>query len=773
MRKLFIIPFILVIFLGCFSPVLDVHAEGAIQGNTFTGSALPQANLSDGTLTPASQGSQAVSQQEGAISGWNPVSVISSLISLFFGTIADVVIRIAGFFVWLPAVLLNLVIDISVINMGSIVNNMDAIEGSWSALRDISNLIFIFVLLYVSIATVLRLSSFGTMRLIRNVILVALFINFSLFFTKVIIDTSNLLALEMYNRTGIADTGAGNKFSEAILTATRLSTIYSLDTSNLQGSGALFNDSIAYKAEGVLSDTTRLLLITVGGSVFLLVLSFVLFAATILFANRFVTLILLMVFSPLAYLAMILPQTQGYARTWWHALFAQAFFAPLFFALMFVVLKIVQSESFAQMAVVSGGSFSDVFISGSVASVGIVLNFVVVIILLNASLIIAQSLGIKGSSSIITLGKNIKGRLLANTVGRTALGSIAATGSITRGIQRRLESNAVGRGITGSLKTLNRLTGDVPSGVVGVVRQGIKRGVQSVADSKFGGTVSYKDINKEIYTYNTEVNVATKKQEINSFAWRIDKEKDPTKKEALKSELQGILNSISDKQILEIGKSNLVKMADMLKDKQIDAIKKSDEFSEADKEEISKARIKGLVDVLDNGGSVAEIKAELAKFSSKAKDEFIPDLMQQYPDAYIVGPETVSGGEFESMMKSKDLTGEQKKQLSENRFKGITEALGGLDGKGSVNSKRVEELMEKLTPKDVANLPDILKSNAELLKHITTRHIKAMIEEGIEPSVSAEIRRNLKAPDLTSTQEDRHNEIIEYITNGLGKGMFA
>ena len=59
--------------------------------------------------------------------------------------------------------------------------------------------IFILVLLYVAIQTILGLSH-ETKTVIINVIIMALLINFSMFFTKVVIDSSNILALVFYNK---------------------------------------------------------------------------------------------------------------------------------------------------------------------------------------------------------------------------------------------------------------------------------------------------------------------------------------------------------------------------------------------------------------------------------------------------------------------------------------------------------------------------------------------------------------------------------------------
>jgi len=79
-----------------------------------------------------------------------------------------------------------------------VINSKFANDG-WEIVRGIANITFIFILLYIAFAVILQLTTFNTKKVLANLIIVALLINFSLFFTKVIIDASNILALTIYN----------------------------------------------------------------------------------------------------------------------------------------------------------------------------------------------------------------------------------------------------------------------------------------------------------------------------------------------------------------------------------------------------------------------------------------------------------------------------------------------------------------------------------------------------------------------------------------------
>ena len=64
-------------------------------------------------------------------------------------------------------------------------------------------------MLYIAISTILNLHGFNTKSTIINVIVIGLFINFSLFATQVIIDSSNIMARVFYNSDAIKITEKG------------------------------------------------------------------------------------------------------------------------------------------------------------------------------------------------------------------------------------------------------------------------------------------------------------------------------------------------------------------------------------------------------------------------------------------------------------------------------------------------------------------------------------------------------------------------------------
>ena len=80
------------------------------------------------------------------------------------------------------------------------------VDEGWKVVRDISNIFFIFVLLYLAASIVMGIKIAEVKKKIVAVIVVALLINFSLFISRVLIDASNIFARIFYNNIEVVQT---------------------------------------------------------------------------------------------------------------------------------------------------------------------------------------------------------------------------------------------------------------------------------------------------------------------------------------------------------------------------------------------------------------------------------------------------------------------------------------------------------------------------------------------------------------------------------------
>ncbi len=457
----------------------------------------------------------------------------------------------------LSGILLNAALN-ATLHISDLVNKVPAIGLTWRTIRDFSSIFFIFLLIYASISTILGLKGTTPKQLIVNIVMCGLLINFSLFFTKVIIDTSNVVSLGFYNAiapdNATADGGISNIFSQSL----RVVTVYN-PTGVQKAAKADFEKRVG---PGMFL-----------GSIVMFIAAGSFFVVSIMLIVRIAILIILMAFSPLYFLSLVLPATGEMSSKWLKLLTGQALFAPIYLAIIYVVMRIVSSPQFGSM--MYGGdanpSFSQAFIDGG--AVGVVLNYIIVIILLNMALVVARQFGTMGGDYS---GKAIKWfqKLGSDTIkGTTSFGMRHGVGRVASKFDDRLANTHFGNSsIVRSLRSIS---------------------TTPLAKSKFGGSKSYQDVKKlrkEIDSKEREIN---KMQDVTALARLPDTE--PKKLENLRKAIKDLNNkAISSMSMKELSQPII---AAHLTQSQLDDIKKG-EMSDEDKDKITSARKSGLMQIL-------------------------------------------------------------------------------------------------------------------------------------------------------------------------------
>ncbi len=335
-----------------------------------------------------------------------------------------VLLPLAGWITTLTGLLLNFVVNATVVHMADKLAQCpigvtpcsgigDVINTTWTTVRDVANMMFIFALLYTAILTIFGQGNYK--RTILNLIIAAILINFSLFFTKVIIDFGNLVALLFYHHIigpqlpgdSAFDTGISN----ALMDQLHLTSIW--------------------KSTGVLNGS-RLVTIGVMGTIFALIAAFVFLAVAIMFVIRFVVLIFVLILSPLMFLGLILPGQKGVTKQWLDALVGQTFFAPIYFFLTWIVVQLGQglyntlgiAASDTTASALAGTYDASGKFIGTTSTFGILLNFVMMIAFLIMSLVISKKYADKSGSLVSGATKWATGFAIGTTskFGRATLG---------------------------------------------------------------------------------------------------------------------------------------------------------------------------------------------------------------------------------------------------------------------------------------------------------------------------------------------------------------
>jgi len=369
--------------------------------------------------------------------GVNPMACAAST--------ANIALQITSYLVGISGGLMDIAINQTVVEMADWVDSIDVVDAAWEILRDIANLTFIFILLYIAIQTILGLNTQSTYQAIAYTIMIGLLMNFSLFFTQVVIDTSNVIATRFYDNIKTED--PSNTVATQLLASVKLPSVYGNPPASSPNPtwGQIFVTGF-------------------GGVVLFIIVAFSFLAVSILLIIRFVILIMLMILSPLAFTAYILPKTRGYFMMWLDRLLKECFWVPAYFVLLYIAMRI--AATLHQAINTSGGDLNNALANPTSPGGGeTLLHFFVIIFFFVAALIISQKVGATGASTAVSIGskwgKSGRGMLTAGAgaatmgaagfAGRQSIGRLGAgiaesealKGAQARGGLRGLTARAV------------------------------------------------------------------------------------------------------------------------------------------------------------------------------------------------------------------------------------------------------------------------------------------------------------------------------------------
>ncbi|HEV3245198.1 MAG TPA: hypothetical protein VG102_02490 [Candidatus Paceibacterota bacterium] len=291
---------------------------------------------------------------------YSPATCIGRSISTFLGT---TIIWLASWVLTWAGLLFNVVVTNTVLQFGNLVTPgvLNAINIAWSAFRDLSNIVIIGMFTFIAIATILGSVNYGAKKMISRVLIVAVLINFSLLFTKLIIDVSNVTAVQFLSAAAKSSNCSGCTQLSTPVTATAGAVtgaaggVSSGQTSGIAGAflqyagaqswGDSYNAVSAIARDPNNGGPYALLYGFIVGLLEIIAAIVLLYGSFLLIA-RALLMIFLMVTSSIAFASYLLPPTWtgniGWGA-WWSSLLKNAVFAPLLAVLLWVTLLIAQA----------------------------------------------------------------------------------------------------------------------------------------------------------------------------------------------------------------------------------------------------------------------------------------------------------------------------------------------------------------------------------------------------------------------------------------------
>jgi hypothetical protein len=371
----------------------------------------------------------------------NWLTATLSILKYIFYAVA--IITIVGMLLWGAGILFDSALQNTVLNFTKLIEGtgggslLDSLYKIWTTSRDIANILIIGIFVYIALSKIIgRAENFN--KLIVSLLSVAILINFSFFFTQVVVDISNWTAIQVY--TTMSPDAAANDLQSG---GVRLSETIVHNMGGVEmgigvwkNAASNFSDNMTFS--GFAETLPRLVVVTI--------LSFItailFFRMAFILIGRWIVLILLMATSSLAFVAMLIPSLRKYWIYWSRGLMYNAIVAPLLLLLLWAVtiLMAAVSKVFNASWNPSSKALSDLSAAEVTTFADGLIGFTITVGLLWAAIRIATALSHTAAESTGGLGRGIN-NILGSMQGRTIGAAFGGLGMLGR--------NTVGKGFAG------------------------------------------------------------------------------------------------------------------------------------------------------------------------------------------------------------------------------------------------------------------------------------------------------------------------------------
>ncbi len=260
--------------------------------------------------------------------------------------------------------------------------NRASVYSMWKFIRDFFNLFFILILLFSALATVFQIQKYNYKKILLNLVLMALLVNFSFPVSRFLIDTTNVPMYFFANQMMGGDSSHPEKALGTAMSAAQLKTLL--------------------LPKGADEDATKILV----AIVVMFLFSVSLMVLAVMFVIRLVALLILVIFSSVGFAATVIPGLEKYASMWWDKFWQYALFGPAAMLMLFISVQffaeIGKDNTFGQFNQVATGITSTEDTSSMAASMAM---FSIPIILLWASIGLANSFSVAGAGAVTGQGQ--------------------------------------------------------------------------------------------------------------------------------------------------------------------------------------------------------------------------------------------------------------------------------------------------------------------------------------------------------------------------------
>ncbi len=630
--------------------------------------------------------------------------------------------------------ILNWVMLITVFQYSTYFGNSEGMLVAWSVLRDLGNIILLFGFIFIGLQTILNIGHFSVSKALPRLVIFAILINFSLFVSEAVVDVSNVFASTIYTQAEQVNCTDNKNMEECsnngiagrIMKESGFAGIFSVDSAFKEAWGS---------PNGVDMFFLYFCLI-----ILVLVMIVVFIAAIILFIIRAVVLMLLLVTSPIGFVGMAIPQLEEFSSMWWKKLISNAIFAPVFLLMLLVGLKIMDGASGIFNA--GGASLTVALMQGSTGTGGIFILYSLIIGFMVAALMSAKSLGAVGGSFVVgkatALGKSTLSGAKTAALYPGGVAARAGIGGIANAAQKAYEGKSGQR-----IRSIPIIGGMMDDTIAG--------GLKSAKAAKFGTNRSYEEDKKHHDARGAELAAATKKKEaqaeVNQAAADYTTAAaagNTAGMTAAEAKMGDLLQRMSDAEIAELeqvkkGTAGIEQLTRQLSPEKFAALMKNEKFDDLKRDKFAGMRLGEVKAAITTGlapgatpdqvaaakKSVREMSQKDLELLAKSDPATFASLVSAKPNGALGGG-FMSGEQHDKLTTSSELTNSQRGSIKGESKPAQFEAMFA----GGTGSTVAASSIRKLSPAEIAKLPENILTNQEIAEKLTPAMLTAIQKKG-------------------------------------------
>ena len=250
--------------------------------------------------------------------------------------------KVAGFFLMLSVLAIRTILEMSV----NIVNSV-VVQAGFSIILSVANLGFVAAIIFIAIATIMRIQTYALKQTLWKLIVAALLVNFSLVFAGAIINVADQLTFQ-FLKVFPGSNGAAQNFTDNLVTAfqpQRIVIPQSDPSVRVRSAADLQKGLEGFRVDSLASaDPNSSLGAGLNSIVLMLIGTFVMvitfFALFIMLIVRHITLSILLILMPAVWLMWVFPGLNKHWHDWWGRFLRWAFFAPVMMFFMYLVISV-------------------------------------------------------------------------------------------------------------------------------------------------------------------------------------------------------------------------------------------------------------------------------------------------------------------------------------------------------------------------------------------------------------------------------------------------